>query len=494
MTRHYPLAVVGAGPAGLAAAHESLQYGIGPVVFEKAGQVGGISRTDVYRGYRFDIGGHRFFTKVEEIQRLWQQLLGEDFLEVSRLSRLYYRGQFFKYPLELVDTFSKLGVTESARILASYLRARIRPHPQEDTFDQWVTNRFGSRLYEMFFRTYTEKIWGIPCSELQADWVAQRIAGLSLRTVLSSILFRASEARSLIRQFHYPVLGPGMMWQRFSEEVEARGGQVLTRHSVIRLFRDAERIIALGVAHRGQERRICADSVISSMPLGELVPAIEPLPPPAVVQAAKGLKYRDFILVALIARCAVRFPDQWIYIHSPDVRVGRIQNFANWSAAMVPDQRTTSLGMEYFCSEGDEIWQMPDDQLVSLAKRELAQLRLVQESDVLDGLVVRQLKAYPVYDGEYRDHLTTIRGFLATLSNLQTVGRNGMHRYNNMDHSMLTGMLAVRNLFGGKHDLWQVNTDESHHEVSTLGSSSAQPVLRGGWCARRSISRPATKE
>ncbi len=458
------LVIIGAGPAGLAAAYESVQQGISTVVLEKADQVGGLARTELHKGYRFDIGGHRFFTKVEDIQKLWEAMLGEDFVAVSRLSRIYYQGQFFKYPMEFVDTLSKLGLAESSRIMFSYLKAKVRPSPQEDTLDQWVTNRFGQRLYEMFFRTYTEKVWGVPCSQIQADWAAQRIAGLSLRTVVTNTLLGTSGTRSLINEFHYPILGPGMMWQRFREEVESRGGQVRTGSQVIRVEHDAGRITALLTVQGGKTSRIQANHLISSMPLAELITSLSPTPPEEVVQAAHGLHYRDFVVVALIAEQAKQFPDQWVYIQSPDVQVGRVQNFGNWSAAMVPDGRTTSLGMEYFCSEGDEIWQKSDEELVALAKRELVDLGLARMADIKDGVVVRQPKAYPVYDEAYRANLSTIRGFLETLDNLQTIGRNGMHRYNNMDHSMLTGMLAVRNLLGKDQDLWSVNVEQVYHE------------------------------
>lgn len=466
---HHPrcthrLVIIGAGPAGLAAAYESIQRGTKPIVLEKDGKVGGLARTESYRGYRFDIGGHRFFTKVPEVQRLWQEMLGEDFLLVSRLSRIYYQGRFFDYPLNLFNTLRNLGPVESLRILLSYLQAKIWPSPEETTFDQWVSNRFGKRLYEMFFRTYTEKVWGIPCSELQADWAAQRIQGLSLRRVVMHAIFRGQAAKSLIGEFHYPVLGPGLMWQRFQHAVEARGAQVHLGAEVVRLERDGGRITAVVTRQDGEERRFLAGHVISSMPLGELVTRLDPPPPPGVVQAARGLKYRDFVVVALIANHATRFPDNWIYVHSPEVQVGRIQNFRNWSAAMVPDPEKTSLGMEYFCTVGDALWQMPDDELLALAARELARLGLAPEDEISGGMVVRQPKAYPLYDEDYGAHLATIHSFLGTIENLQAIGRNGMHRYNNMDHSMVTGMLAVRNLFGQSHDLWSVNVEDTYHE------------------------------
>jgi protoporphyrinogen oxidase len=463
-TDHHPLVIVGAGPAGLAAAYEAVRRGMPPIVLEMDDKVGGLARTEDYDGYRFDIGGHRFFTKVPEVQRIWQEMLGEEFLLVPRLSRIYYRGRFFDYPLNLFNTLRNLGPVESLLILLSYLQAKVQRSGEEKTFEQWVTNRFGNRLYEMFFRTYTEKVWGIPCSELQADWAAQRIQGLSLRRVVTHAVFRGQAAKSLIREFHYPVLGPGMMWQRMQQAVEGQGGQVYLESEVLRLERDGGRITSVVFRQGDGEQRIAADQIISSMPLGELITRLDPPSPLDVVEAARGLRYRDFVVVALVVKQATRFPDNWIYVHSPEVQVGRIQNFRNWSAAMVPDPQKSSLGLEYFCTEGDALWQMPDADLLALAARELSQLGLGREHDVIAGMVVRQPKAYPIYDGAYGQHVAAIRDFLESLDNLQTIGRNGMHRYNNMDHSMVTGMLAVRNLFGQNHDLWSVNVEEAYHE------------------------------
>lgn len=468
-TNHHPVIVIGAGPAGLAAAYELIQRDIRPVVLEKSDKVGGLARTETYKGYRFDMGGHRFYTQVETVQRLWQRMLGEDLLVVPRLSRIHYRGRFFNYPLELLNALANLGIGESALILLSYLRAQLRPHPEEETFEQWMTHRFGQRLYQMFFQTYTEKVWGIPCHQIQAEWAAQRIKGLSLRSAVANALWGTNDAKSLIREFHYPVLGPGMMWQRFQDTVESRGGRLWLQAEVVRLEWDEGHITAVLAQRDGDVHRLTGDHVISSMPLAELVIRLDPLPPDDVLRAARGLKQRDFILVGIIVNRADVFPDNWIYVHSPEVRVGRIQNFKNWSTAMVPDSGKSSLGMEYFCTEGDDLWTMSDAELVELATGELASLGLAAIGDVEDGVVFRQRYAYPVYDREYREHLEIVRRFLATVRNVQTIGRSGMHRYNNMDHSMLTGMLAARNLLGENHDLWSVNTHRSYGEESTAG-------------------------
>lgn len=464
MTRRPSVVIIGAGPAGLTAAYESTRRGFHPVVLEKSDRVGGISRTEVYRGYRFDIGGHRFYTQLEEIQRLWQEMLGEQFIKVDRLSHIYYRGRFFHYPLDFYSTLFNLGLIESSLAALSYLRSQLWPYPEEETFEQWVSNRFGRRLYHMFFKTYTEKVWGIPCHQIRADWAAQRIKGLSLRTAVINALFGNNGVKTLVNEFYYPILGSGMMWQRFQEVIEGRGGEVWLGSEAVRLERDEERIARVVVRRNGEMRELAGDHVISSMPLTELVARFDPPPPDDVVQAARGLRYRDFILVGVIIDREDVLRDNWLYVHSPEVKVGRIQNYKNWSAAMVPDPGKTSLGMEYFCTEGDALWRMSDADLVALATREIVKLKLAEAAEVENGVVFRQPKAYPVYDGEYTAHLAMIRRFLATVGNLQVIGRNGMHRYNNQDHSMLTGLLAVGNLLGQDHDLWDVNVERVYSE------------------------------
>lgn len=462
--KHYPVAIVGAGPAGLTAAYELVKQGIIPVVLEKGDKVGGIARTETYKGYRFDIGGHRFYTKVEAVQQLWQEVLGNEFIKVPRLSRIFYRGKFFNYPISAFNTLFNLGIIESTLIILSYLKVRIWQLPEEKTFEQWVINRFGERLYKTFFKTYTEKVWGIPCSEIQADWAAQRIKGLSLTTAIINALFGSNDTKTLIKEFDYPALGPGMMWEKFAEAVENKDGKVYLDTKVISFEREGNKIKSITADQNGELVQYSADNFITSMPISALVARMKPQPPEEVLHAARSLKYRDFLIVALIVDRKDLFPDNWIYIHSPEVKVGRIQNFKNWSAALVPDVSKSCLGMEYFCSVGDEIWEMSDAELVELATRELVGLGLATTADVEDGVVIRQLKAYPVYDGEYRGHLQVLEGFLKGMENLQTIGRNGMHRYNNQDHSMLTGLLAVRNILGEKHDLWDVNTERSYYE------------------------------
>ncbi|MEW6490180.1 MAG: FAD-dependent oxidoreductase [Thermodesulfobacteriota bacterium] len=465
-----PVAVLGAGPAGLAAAYELVQRGVAPLVLEKGAAVGGIARTEVHRGYGFDVGGHRFFTKNEGIERLWHQVLGEDFLRVPRLSRIYYNGRFFRYPLVISNTLANLGPLESLLILASYVRARIAPSPREESFEEWVANRFGRRLYETFFRTYTEKVWGIPCTRIRADWAAQRIKGLSLATAVAKALLGAGKAKSLIDAFDYPRRGPGMMWERFRERIEAGGGRVCLGTEVTGLVcgdgHDGRngRVTAVRVREGGQARELPVSRVISTLPLQKLPGLLEPAPPSQVVEAAARLSHRSFLMVGLILDRAGLFPDQWIYVHSPEVQVGRIQNFGNWSPEMVPEPGRAGVGMEYFCNEGDELWCRPDAELGALAARELERLGLARASEVVDHVVVRQPDAYPVYDQDYQEHLAVVRSHLAGFENLQTAGRSGMHRYNNMDHSMLTGILAAQNALGARHDVWDVNEEDEYLE------------------------------
>ncbi len=472
-----PTVVIGAGPAGLTGAYQLLKADMPVLVLEKENQVGGISRTEKYKGYRFDIGGHRFFTKVTEVEELWHEVLGSEFIEVERLSRIYYGGKFYQYPIRLWNTLSNLGPVESTRVLFSYLEAKLQvPYPKEESLEHWVVNKFGERLYEMFFKTYTEKVWGIPCSKIRADWAAQRIQGLSLKRAVLNALIKKSDATSLIERFRYPVHGPGMMWERFHERVEEQGGEVRLNTAVERLHHDGERVVEVTARTQGSTEehfRIAADHYVSSMPITELVSRMSPAAPPHVIEAVNGLSYRDFIVVALILDRDHLFPDNWIYVHSPDVTVGRIQNFKNWSAAMVPDASTTCLGMEYFCSLGDDLWDLSDAELQNLAARELAQIGLADEDDIVDGTVIRQRRAYPVYDETYLQHLEVIKDYLAGFENLWTVGRAGMHRYNNQDHSMLTAMLAARNILGEDHDLWNVNVDRSYHEQFTLAEKKA---------------------
>lgn len=435
-------------------------------VLEKGGRPGGIARTEEYKGYLFDIGGHRFFTKVDRVRQLWHHWLGSDFMTRPRRSRIYYAGRFFHYPLRAFNALFGLGIWRSVLVLASYVRARIFPAPREENFEQWVSNRFGRRLYEIFFKTYTEKVWGIPCTEIRAEWAAQRIKGLSLPSAIRNALFppKGEIIKTLIEEFEYPKRGPGHMWQRVTDLLRERGQRVVMHCDVLSVEHDGSRATCVVARLPEGERRFEGTDVISSMPLSELIMKLDPLPPPDVQTAARHLSYRDFLTVVLIIDRPSLFPDNWIYIHSPEVRMGRVQNFKNWSPYMVPDASKTSLGLEYFCTEGDDLWTMRDADLIALGTREIGKIGLARAGDVIDGTVVRQQKAYPVYDADYAGLLETIKTYLGGFSNLQTVGRNGLHKYNNQDHSMLTAILAVENLLGARHDLWAVNTERSYHE------------------------------
>ena len=472
--------VIGAGPGGLTAAHGLAERGLPVVVYERDPWVGGIARTVEDRGYRFDLGGHRFFTKVEGIQRLWEETLGEDFLVRPRLSRIHYRGHFFHYPLRPLDALTGLGVVESARVLGSYLHARAFPHREEATFEQWVVNRFGRRLFEIFFETYTEKVWGIPCSSISADWAAQRIKNLDLLAAVKNALLGARAegevVTSLIDQFRYPRLGPGMMWERWRDRLAEGGVETVLGAEVVGLHHEGGRIVAADVRRGVREERVTASHFVSTMPLRDLVAGLRPAAPPDVRAAAESLRYRDFLIVVLIVDAEELFPDNWIYVHSPGVRVGRIQNFKNWSPAMVPDPRTTSLGLEYFVSRGDELWSADDEELVRLGTSEAAALGLLSPGTVRHGVVVRVPDAYPVYDEGSRAAVAAIRHHLAGYHNLYPIGRNGQHRYNNQDHSMLTGLHAASSIAGQPRPIWDVNVEPVYHEEDSRGGDRATPA------------------
>lgn len=457
--------VLGGGPAGLTAGYLLGQKGRDVVVLEAEDQVGGLAKTVERDGYRFDLGGHRFFTKSQEVNELWWEVMGDEFLLRPRMSRIYWNNRYLDYPLRGPDVIKKLGPIELTRCMASYVRAAVRRGKRDDTFEEWVSNRFGRRLFELFFKTYTEKLWGVPTTEIRAEWAAQRIKGLSFFSAAKAAFFgnKGNKVKSLISEFHYPRYGPGQMWETMATAITGLGGEVRMSAPVERIELAGNRVVEV---EAGGELYELPAGVISSLPLREMVEMIHPHPAREVLDAARGLRYRDFLTVALVVDGEDLFPDNWIYIHEPRVRVGRIQNYRSWSPWMVPDPSKACVGLEYFCFAGDELWTMADDDLVELAARELEQLGLAPRTKVERGFVSRVPKAYPIYDSNYAGRVATIRAWLDGIENLQQVGRNGLHRYNNSDHSMLTAMRAVENLLdGAQHDIWEVNAESVYHET-----------------------------
>ena len=518
--------VIGAGPAGLTAALELLRRShIKPIILEADDCVGGISRTVNYRGNRIDIGGHRFFSKSDWVMDWWKEILPiesttDDDIEISyqnkkrtitphhpqtvhndtvfmvrnRLSRIYFLRKFFDYPLKLTKTtILNLGLTRMIRIGLSYIWSRFSPLHPETSLEDFLINRFGRELYLTFFKGYTEKVWGVPCHEISAEWGAQRIKGLSITKALlhAASKFipkkRSIEQKetntSLIERFLYPKLGPGQMWEEVTRKVLAKGGELHYRHKVCHIQIENGRVVAVEAENINTGERITlpADYVISTMPVRDLIKGMGNKPPVEVQKIAAELPYRDFLTVGLLVshmkanpQSASNHsnnmpPDNWIYIQEQDVKVGRLQIFNNWSPAMVKDEHTIWLGLEYFCNEGDDLWSLSDEELKALGAKELAQIGMIDEGVVLDSTVIRMPKAYPAYFGAYAE-FDKIRAYLDTLPNLFPIGRNGMHRYNNQDHSMLTAKLTVDNILANitsKENIWAVNVDDDYHEEKT---------------------------
>ncbi len=483
--------VIGGGPAGLTAAYLLSKAGVPVTVLEAdPTDVGGISRTAKYKGFRFDIGGHRFFSKSKEVEDFWTEILGNEMLDRPRLSRIFYRGQFYSYPLKAMEALSKLGVIESALCVLSYIKARVNPMPNPKSFEDWVTNQFGRRLYSIFFKTYTEKVWGMDCKDISADWAAQRIKGLSLATAIKNAILpkrkpksKDKVIKSLIDSFRYPRLGPGMMWEACAGKIRENGGKILLGQYVNSCaYSDATKLWTITTKSvDGASHSFESAHVISSAPMRELVAMTTPGFSRQAVDAANGLNYREFLTVALMLKETKNIEDNWIYIHDPGVKVGRIQNFKSWSPYLVPDPSYACYGLEYFCFEGDGLWDMADADLVKLAAKEVETVGLAKASEILDGCVVRQKKAYPVYDDVYSKNVEIIRSEIAErYPNLHLVGRNGMHKYNNQDHAMMTAMLTVKNILAGGQafDVWQVNQDAEYHESGASAQESSVSGLR----------------
>ncbi len=486
------VAIIGAGPAGLTAAYLLTKQGLSVTVIEKDERyVGGISRTVEHEGYRFDIGGHRFFSKSKEVVDLWNEILPDDFIQRPRMSRIYYEGKFYSYPLRAFEALFNLGIWRSTLCMASYAWAKAFPNKSIRSFEDWTVNQFGHKLYSIFFKTYTEKVWGMPCDEMSADWAAQRIKGLSLGAAVLDGLKRSfglnkkpndgMETKTLLETFRYPRQGPGMMWEAARDRVIEGGNHVLMGHSFKQLTQDQGTGRWKMQANKADGSVVTIDAahVISSAPMRELAARIHPLP--ATFGEASALRYRDFLTVALMIKSDDLFPDNWIYIHDSKVKVGRVQNFRSWSPEMVPDPSVACVGLEYFCFEGDGLWSSSNDDLVALATKELAILGLTRAEDVIGGAVVRQEKAYPVYDDDYAANVAAMKDELeARYPTLHMVGRNGMHRYNNHDHAMMTAMLTVRNIIAGErvYDIWGVNEDAEYHESGSEGEQAALASVR----------------
>ncbi|KKS04514.1 FAD-dependent oxidoreductase [Candidatus Curtissbacteria bacterium RIFCSPLOWO2_02_41_11] len=478
----FPVVIIGAGPAGLTAAYELSAHNCKSLVVEKDSKyVGGLAKTMRFKGFRFDIGGHRFFSKNREIENLWTEILGKEMLVKKRLSRIFYKKKFFDYPLKPLNALKNLGVWVSITVCLSYIWVRFFPIKNERSFEDWVTNRFGKKLYTIFFKNYTEKVWGIPAKEISADWAAQRIRGLSLKEVLINAFFGQKKEKEIIKtlttRFRYPKLGPGMFWEKVKKIIETKSSQVLLGSEVISVNHDLKKVASLSVESNNRRVKFYGDHFISSMPLADLITCFNPEPPNQVLNAAKALKYRDFLIVVLIISKKQLFSDQWIYIHDPEVHVGRIQNFKNWSRFMVLKSEMTCLGLEYFCSSKDDLWNKTDDKIIEIAVKELEFLGLIDKTEVLSGKVIRVPKAYPVYDKEYLSRVNVIKNYLQNFKNLQVVGRNGMHKYNNQDHAMMTGLLAARNILGGTFNLWRINTDAEYAEEERITKTTGERLV-----------------
>ncbi len=474
------VAIIGAGPAGLTAAYyllKNIHRDCKVTVLEAdSSYVGGLAKTVTYKGFHFDIGGHRFFSKSQEIEDLWNEILPDDMLVRPRSSRIYYRGKFFSYPLKASEALFKLGIVESLYCLLSYARACLFPVADPRSFEDWVSNKFGKRLFSIFFKTYTEKVWGMSCKEISSDWAAQRIKGLSLASAIGNALLPSRRVsagneiiKTLIGSFRYPRRGPGMLWEACAEKIKVMGGEIRMGHRVTgcewHANTNAWSITALD--GEGRETNIQAQHLVSSAPLSDLPKFTGSQLSERAIRAARSLRYRDFLTVVLILKERNIFHDNWIYIHDPGVRVGRVQNFKSWSPDMVPDPKLCCYGLEYFCFENDELWFSSDEALIGLAKEELEKIGLANTSDVLDGCVVRQLKAYPVYDDDYTEHVMTLRTEVEHhFPTLHMIGRNGMHKYNNQDHAMMTAILSAKNIIAGRriYDVWRVNQDAEYHE------------------------------
>ncbi len=466
---HYKAIIIGAGPAGLAAGYELTKNGQSALILERENQVGGLCRTINYQGFRFDIGGHRFFTKNKEVLKLWQDMLGNDFLTRPRLSRMYYKKKFFAYPIKPLDVLKKMGPIESLKAFFSFVKGKIKYFPKRKNlirYRDWVIYNFGEHLFKTFFESYNEKGWGLKAEEMSSEWYQQRVKGISFLSLIKTTLlpFTRKKIRSLINEFNYPRLGPGMMYDKFAEKIIENGGEVNLNSEVVKIKHDGGIVEEVVYRRDGQETIMAAENFISTLPLTHLLNILEPTPPQEVLTSLSQLRYRSFLTVCLIIDKPIIFPDNWIYIHEPSVKVARIQNFKNWSPELVPEKNKTSLGMEFFCWQNDELWNMTDKDLIMLAADELKKIRIGNHFQIVDGLVIRAANSYPIYALDYKQHLDKVINYLFDFKNFFSIGRAGMYRWNNMDHSILTGLYTARNLMGNNLDISAINAHAEYQE------------------------------
>jgi protoporphyrinogen oxidase len=461
------IAIIGAGPSGLACAYTLAKQGVSSVIFEKDSRPGGLCKTINFQDYLFDIGGHRFLSRDDEVNLFWKEILPDGFNRVKRLSRIYYNKKFFKYPLSFWNTFLNLGLKESVLCVGSYFWSHFRQSGDDATFEGWITNRFGERLYKIFFDTYTEKVWAVPCKDLSADWATQRIQGLSLRAAIKKALGvqRTGHPKTMTEEFLYPSCGPGEFYDRLCNKIVGLGSNVQVDTAVEQLYHIDGRIAFVKIKDKTGFKNVAVDHVFSSMPLPQMINSLTPSAPKDILIAANKLSFRSFIEINIVIDQENIFPDQWIYIHSPHVKLGRIQNYKNWSKKMVPDSKRTTLGLEYFCDEGDEIWSMNDIDLIDFAVREIEKLGIVSRRKLITGMVVRCPNVYPLYTLDYQQNVVKIRNYLKRFCNLQAMGRCGTFRYDNSDRATLTGIHSARALLGHEYrDIWSLSTDNKYLE------------------------------
>ncbi|TSC66086.1 MAG: amine oxidase [Candidatus Berkelbacteria bacterium Gr01-1014_85] len=459
------IVILGAGPSGLGAGYEFSKHQQPVTIFDTHKIIGGLARTIKFKGNLFDVGPHRFYTKDKTVLKLWEETLGTDFLHVPRLTRIYYRNRFFDYPIKAGNVLKNLGLFETGLMLLSYFWAMIAPKKKAISFEDWISQKFGKKLYRTFFKTYTEKVWGVPCHEIDARWAAQRIKGLNLTEVITNALMpKRAKVRSLISEFRYPTKGAGMMYETMANNLVESGSKIYLEHRCQRINHTGQKINSIELLHKGQIVKVQIDKLLSSIPITDFIKILNPLPEKAVIDAAKTLRYRDHITVNLIIKDRQPFPDNWIYVHSPEVKMARISNYNQFSHSMTTGPDLIAISCEYFCYRDDEIWKMKDEDLVKFATQELEQLKLAQSTEVSEGFVIRELDSYPLYYLGYEDSFNVMKDYLLKFENLTLIGRAGMFKYNNMDHALLSGIYAARNEYGSNYDLWNINEDSDYLE------------------------------